>query len=117
MKKILFTIALLSGVFSAAAQQNKKTEIIAIKTQIYCDHCKQCESCGGRFDREMPFIKGIKDYSFDEKAMTISLTYNTKQTTPEKIRLAISKIGFDADDVKADPKAVAKLDDCCKKVN
>ena len=117
MKKHLLVIAFLSIVFSVSAQQNKKTEILTVKTQIYCDHCKQCESCGGRFEREIPFIKGIKDYSFDEKAMTLSLTYNTKQTTPDKLREAISKIGFDADDVKADPKAVAKLDDCCKKVN
>ncbi|MGE0638529.1 MAG: heavy-metal-associated domain-containing protein [Bacteroidia bacterium] len=117
MNKYLLTIVLLSIVFSVSAQGNKKTETVTIKTNIYCDHCKQCESCGGRFEREIPFIKGIKDYSFDEKAMMLLLTYNPKQTTPEKLREAISKIGFDADDVKADPKAVAKLDDCCKKVN
>lgn len=117
MKKYLSAIVLVLIVFSVSAQQTKKTETLIIKTQIYCDHCKQCESCGGRFEREIPFIKGVKDYSFDDKAMTITITYNTKQTTPEKLRLAIAAIGFDADEVKADPKAVAKLDDCCKKVN
>ncbi len=117
MKKYLLAIVLLSVVSGVSAQQSKKTETLTIKTQIYCDHCKQCESCGGRFDRELPFIKGIKDFSFDDKAMTITITYNTKQTTPEKLRLAIAAIGFDADDVKAEPKAVGKLDDCCKKVN
>jgi len=117
MKKYLSAIVLLFIVFSVSAQHTKKTETIIIKTQIYCDHCKQCESCGGRFESEIPFIKGIKDYSFDEQAMTLTLRYSTKQTTPDKLREAISKIGFDADEVKADPKAVAKLDDCCKKVN
>lgn len=107
---LLFFIA-LSPVFS----QNKKTETIIVKTNIHCDHCKQCESCGGRFEREIPFIRGVKDFSFDEKAMTISLTYNIKQTSPDKLREAISKIGFDADDIKADAKAVARLDDCCRK--
>ena len=112
MKLAILCIAFFGFSFFGFSQ-NKK--IITIKTQINCDHCKQCESCGGRFDREIPFIKGIKDYSFDEKAMTLTLTYNTKQTTPEKLREAISTIGFDADDVKANPKAIAKLDDCCKK--
>lgn len=119
VKHLFFPIfsALFLVTLSASAQETKKTEILTIKTQIYCDHCKQCESCGGRFDREIPFIKGVKDFSFDDKAMTITVTYNTKQTTPEKLRLAIAAIGFDADEVKADAKAAAKLDDCCKKVN
>jgi len=30
------------------------------------------------------------------------------------IRAAISKLGFDADNVKADPTAYEKLDGCCK---
>jgi hypothetical protein len=47
--------------------------------------------------------------------MTITITYNTTKTTPEQLKQAISKIGFDADDIKADPKAVAKFDGCCKK--
>jgi copper chaperone CopZ len=108
-------LALLFTTVTVQAQEIKKIEIITIKTQIYCDHCKACESCGGRFEREIPFIKGVKDYSFDEKAMTITITYNTKQTTPDKLKLAIAAMGFDADEVKADPKAVAKLDECCLK--
>ncbi len=113
MKLAILCIVFFVCTFFAFLQNENNT--IIIKTQINCDHCKQCESCGGRFDREIPFIIGIKNYSFDEKAMTISLTYITKQTTPEKLREAISNIGFDADDVKANPKAVAKLDDCCRK--
>ena len=118
MLKYAFTLSffiLFFAALSSSAQEKRKTETITIKTQINCDHCKQCESCGGRFDREIPFIKGVKDYSFDEKAMTLTLRYNTKQITPEKLREAISNIGFDADDVKANPEAVAKLDYCCRK--
>ena len=114
MKKLILIIILaLAANASFAQMANKQT--ITIKTNIYCDHCKKCESCGGRIDRELPFIKGITDFKFDEKAMTLAITYNTKITTPEKIRLAIAKAGFDADEIKADPKAVAKFDDCCLK--
>jgi hypothetical protein len=43
------------------------------------------------------------------------VTYRTDKTTPDEIRLALSKSGFNADDVKADPEAYKKLDGCCKK--
>jgi hypothetical protein len=43
------------------------------------------------------------------------VTYKKSKTSPEKIRKAISKVGYDADDVTADPKAYSKLDACCKK--
>ncbi len=85
---------------------------VSIKTNIYCDHCKQCESCGGKIEHDLTFDKGIETVKLDEKAMTITVTYNSKKTTPEAIRLLNSKYGFDADDVKADPTAYSKLDEC-----
>ena len=51
----------------------------------------------------------------DEKTKTLSVVYNPQKTSPEKIREAIAKVGFDADDVKADTNAYEKLDPCCKK--
>jgi hypothetical protein len=33
----------------------------------------------------------------------------------EKIRIAITKSGYDADSLKADPKAFKHLPECCKK--
>ena len=90
------------------------TEKTTIKTNIYCDHCRKCESCGGKLQKEL-FTKGIKNIVLDEKAMTITVTYNPEKITVEKIRERISKLGYDADDVKADAEAYQKLDGCCKK--
>jgi len=59
-------------------------------------------------------IKGVKMYTLDEKSMSILVYYNPKKTNLETIRTAISKIGYDADDVKADPAGYEKLDSCCK---
>ena len=55
-------------------------------------------------------------YELDEKSMTITVYYNGEKTSLETIKTAISKMGYDADDVKADNEAYGKLDDCCKKV-
>jgi hypothetical protein len=54
-------------------------------------------------------------YELDEKNMSITVYYNSKKTDLDKIRKAISQLGYDADDVKADPAAYEKLDGCCKK--
>lgn len=114
MKKIipLLTFCLL---FLAASAQKNKTQTIVIKTQIYCDHCKECESCGGKIQTELYETKGIKSVSLNDKDMTITVIFNTKKISADAIRLKISKMGYDADSIKADPEAYAKLDGCCKK--
>jgi mercuric ion binding protein len=114
MKTIIITIALATTAVFASAQEAIK-QTITIKTKIYCDHCAKCESCGGRMATEIPYMKGVTDYKLDTKAETITFTYNSKKITPAALRKAVSLMGFDADDVKADAKAVEKLDGCCKK--
>ncbi|ALM50660.1 hypothetical protein AMR72_02330 [Flavobacterium psychrophilum] len=97
------------------AQEKKTIRTAIIKTAIYCDHCKACETCGPKFNQTILKEKGVQMVVLDEKAMTIKVTYNSKKTDLEKIKMAISKLGYDADEVKADTAAYASLDGCCKK--
>jgi mercuric ion binding protein len=114
MKKLFFLyIVFVFASFSAGA--DNKVATINIKASIYCDHCKKCKSCGSRLEKAVYTQKGIKRVDIDETSKTVSVIYSTDKTSPEKIRQAIALVGFDADDVKADPKAYEKLDDCCKK--
>ena len=101
--------------FSAHAQKTKPVKTAVIKTMIYCDHCKSCESCGGRILKELYNESGIKSTSVEPKSNTITVVYDSRKISIEQIRQKISQMGFDADEVKADPTAVSKLDDCCKK--
>lgn len=110
---IAFTIFLSSNI--AQAQEKKGTETATIKTAIYCDHCKVCETCGQLFNQKLLREPGVKMVVLDEKAMTIKVTYSTKKTNLGKIKTAISKLGYDADDIKADSKGYEALDGCCKK--
>ncbi len=116
MKKILILIALFVSM-SAFSQKAKKIEKAVIQTSIYCDHCKACETCGKLFNDNIYDIDGLQMYELDEKAMTLTVYYNTRKTDLDRIRAAISKLGYDADDVKADPSAYEKLDGCCKKAD
>jgi len=102
---ILFII-LLSN-FSFAQKKNK--DEIKIKTSAVCSMCKD------RIEQNLAFEKGILDVSLDVKTKIVTVKYNSNRTNPDNIRLAISKIGYDADDVPADKVAYNKLPPCCKK--
>ena len=116
MKNYFLIIFFALFTISISAQGVKKSQKAVIKTTLFCDHCKNCETCGGNFQSNMLKIKGVKMYQLDEKNMTITVFYNTQKTDLQTIKLAISKMGYDADDVKADLAAYEQLDDCCKKV-
>ena len=111
--KTIFFIALLFSISNSVSAQ-KTTQKAVIKTTLHCDHCKECETCGQLFKTEMLKIKGLKMYELDDKAMMFTVYFNTKKTTLQAIREGISKLGYDADDVKADKVAYENLDGCCK---
>ncbi len=111
MKKLLFLLLLCAG-FSSFGQD--KIQTIRIKTNINCDHCKQCGSCSGRIENALYKEKGIKRVDVDDKKMEIKVVYNTQKIDASKIKETIAANGFDADDKKALPEAIARLDDCCK---
>jgi len=74
-----------------------------------------CDMCKETMEKHMAFEKGVKKSSLDVESKILTVTYNPTKITPEQIRKAVSKSGYDADEVKADPKAYKKLDACCKK--
>lgn len=112
LKLILFIALVVFASNTATAQKTNQKAVI--KTTLNCDHCKECETCGLKFKTEMLKIKGIKMYELDDKAMTFTVYYNAKKTNLQTIREAISKLGYDADDVKATSDGIASLDGCCK---
>ena len=113
MRIILFTFLLTAVAMQGFAQEAVKT--ITIKTSIACDHCMKCDDCGYNIDTSIRKAKGVKKVEIDPEKNTVEVTYRADKTSADEIRLALSKAGFDADDVKADPEAYAKLDGCCKK--
>ena len=115
MKKMLTLLIMMTAFAGASSAVAAKTDTIVIKTKIYCDHCKDCESCGTRLEEALMYTKGVKHMEINEEEMTITVVYKPKKVTPDEIRKVIAKAGYDADDVKADPEGYKKLDGCCKK--
>lgn len=114
MKKLFLLLLLVFGLNSSFAQKQKTNQKAVIQTKITCDHCKECETCGKLFQEKLLEITGVKMIELDSEKMTIIVFYSTKKTNLEAIKIAISKLGYDADDIKADPKAYENLDECCK---
>jgi mercuric ion binding protein len=107
MKKIIFALAfifILGFVQSIQAQ----TDTVRIKTSAICEQCKE------RIENDLSFEKGIKSSNLDLNTKVVTVVYNSKKTNEQKIREAITKIGYDADSLAADPKSYKKLPDCCK---
>jgi periplasmic mercuric ion binding protein len=90
------------------AQKSTKNEVIKIKTSAQCGMCKD------RIETALAYEKGIvkSDLNVDTKVLTV--TYKPLKINPEKIRVLVSKIGYDADNVPADKLAYSKLPACCK---
>jgi mercuric ion binding protein len=115
MKQLLLVLICLLGFCICTFASNKKNTI-TIATQISCDHCLQCKSCGQHInDKIRDLERGIKKVKIQPKENTITVTYSTEKTNPEAIRKAITMAGFDADELKADHTAYKKLDACCRK--
>ncbi|MCK9616871.1 MAG: heavy-metal-associated domain-containing protein [Lentimicrobiaceae bacterium] len=109
LKRIVLVLFATILIGSIASAQGKKTETIRIKTSA------QCEQCKDRIERMLAYEKGVTKSNLDLKTKIVTVTYKPDKTTPDKICLALSKTGYDADGVTADPKAYKNLPPCCKK--
>jgi copper chaperone CopZ len=103
----VFAVGLNKGVLAQVEEPTEKE--IKIQTSAVCSMCEE------RIEGNMAFEKGVKSVSLDDETKIVTITYKTAKTDPDKLRKAISKLGYDADDVEADPEAYAKLPACCKK--
>ncbi len=86
-----------------------KFEEIKIKTSAQCQMCKE------RIESGLSFEKGIKTAILNLEDKVLTVKFRTEKTDAEKIRKAVSKLGYDADNVAADPEAYESLPACCKK--
>ncbi len=105
---VLLFVPLWGGVVAAQDAEPKEKKI-EIQTSAICGMCEE------RIETNMAFEKGVKSVELDDETKIVTIVYKTAKTDPDKLRKAISKLGYDADDVAADPDAYEKLPACCKK--
>jgi len=101
-------IIILFSILTVNAWAQKET--VKILTSASC--VGVC--CKDRIEEEMQFAKGVKAVDLDVDSRILTVTFKTKKTDADKLRRAISSIGYNADDVPANKKAHDKLPECCQ---
>lgn len=115
MKKAAFLIlAVFIGLGVNAQSSQPKTASTTTIQKVIIQTNGVCDKCEKLFTETVPYFKGVKDFSYDKNTSKMTITYDSKKTNPDNLRLEISKLGYNADNVKADPAARAKLPACCQ---
>ncbi len=103
MKHLLTALTLLLALTASAQESSKKVATIDILTSAECGMCEE------RIEQEIAFHKGVKDVDLDVETKVLHITYRADKVSPETLRNAVAKIGYDADDTKAVEAAYDKL--------
>ena len=73
-----------------------------------------CDMCVTTIQTEMLYVKGVQAVKVNLDANTIHVDYKATKTNPDKLRQAVAKLGYMADDVMPDAAARKALPDCCQ---
>ena len=85
MKKILLAILALALSSGVMAQRNQD---VTFFLNLHCGSCMRL------LDKEMPNVRGVRNFKADLRGKRIEISYNSRQTNPEKLRKALEKMGF-----------------------
>jgi len=110
MKKLQLVLFLLIGFAGVSRAQLEKRLTAVIKTPTV-----QCQECKDRIEKYMSHEEGIFKCTVDYKKKTATVVYSSDRTNVENIKALIANVGYDADDVTAEPDAYKRLPTCCKK--
>ena len=113
MKKAYLLLLLIAGFSIASKSQVVRKgglETATIKTPTV-----QCEECKKRIENYLSREEGVQKVTVDYKKKITKVTYVVDRTSVENVKTAIANLGYDADDVTAEPDAYKRLPQCCKK--
>ena len=86
MKKILLAIFALALTGSAMAQNRNQDVTFFVNFN--------CNMCIRLLEKEMPSVRGVRNYRADLRGRRIVITYNSRQTNPDNLRKALEKLDF-----------------------
>ena len=109
MRSIALGFLALVGSVSAGFAQIKTSDKAVIKTPtVACDKCRE------NIEFYIGHEYGVSSVKVDIRKKTTTVTWLTDRTTLENIKTAIANLGYDADDIEAEPSAWRGLPKECK---
>lgn len=133
MKKILIIALIFLGVsLNGSAQDNKpcckseskeacnSEEVSTDKScsegvkEITISVPGKCNMCKSNIEDAALSVDGVSKASWDAKKKELSYTLDTSKNSKDAVNKAISEVGYDAGEFKANEKAYNALPKCCK---
>jgi mercuric ion binding protein len=109
MKTFLLGFIMVTTLSIPSFAQQKGTLKVVIKTPGV-----QCEACKTRIENHLVHEYGISSVKADFRKHTVTVVWYTDRTNIENIKTALANMGYDADDVTAEPDAYKKLPVTCQ---
>lgn len=109
MKVPFLIVFLLTGLSFSTVAQQKKPLTVKIQTPTL-----QCEACKQRIEEYLKYEEGVTKVVAYPRSRYTMVTYLADRTNLENIKTAIANLGYDADDVPADPEAIKQLPKTCR---
>lgn len=109
MNSVIFSLIMLTGFTASSYAQQKVIQKTVIKTPNV-----QCEACKTRIENHLAHEDGISSVKADWRRHTVTVTWYTDRTNIENIKTELANLGYDADDVSADPDAYKRLPITCQ---
>ncbi|HVT85979.1 MAG TPA: heavy-metal-associated domain-containing protein [Chitinophagaceae bacterium] len=108
--KIILAAIVLSFFSLNATAQVKPVLTATIKTPN-----ARCEECKDKIETYLKRYDGVMSINVNIRKGETTVKYITDRINIEDIKTAIANVGFDADDVPANPDFYKLLPKCCKK--
>jgi len=111
MKNFILSLTLIVACFSVQSvyAQKKAEQKAVISTPGIQD-----EPCKERIEKYLSREYGVTFVNANYKRHTVTVKYLTDRTNTENIKTAIANLGYDADDVTAEPTAYKRLPKNCQ---
>ena len=109
MKTFLLGFIIAATLSAPSFAQQKGTLKVVIKTPGV-----QCEACKTRIENHLVHEYGVSSVKADYRKHIVTVVWYTDRTNIENIKTALANMGYDADDVAAEPDAYKRLPATCQ---
>lgn len=97
----------MAGWVGCSSKSEAKTVEVKLSTM-------QCAMCSNTIEKALKEVDGVQSVAVDLEAKTAKVTFDDKVTSVPALEQAVVKVGYAANDKKADADAYAKLPSCCQ---
>lgn len=112
MKRLLIIVMiLLCGTCMAQSKKASKnpTQTAVINIPGWC-----CKSLNPTITNTLAYEKGVTKWDLDQPNKKLTITFNPKKTSPEKVEKALAENGVRTEHFKPNPRAIKDLPKCCQ---